>query len=91
MKLRTRKQEEEIERPVMIKGPCAQLLMRQISGQTACGQSFDQYSINAGSANIAGMLWAKETVQKVFTKYIKEYGYWSWGRVAELMPKEYNP
>ena len=62
------------ERPVMVKGPCAQLLMRQISGQSACGQSFDQYQINAGSANINGMLWAKETLQKVFTKYINEYG-----------------
>jgi len=62
------------QRPNIVKGPCAQLLMRQISGTTACGQSFDQYNINAGSMNIPGILWAKETLQKVFTKYIAEYG-----------------
>ncbi len=62
------------ERPIMVKGPCAELLMRQISGTWACNKTFDQYQINAGTANIAGMLWAKQLIQQVFTKYIQEYG-----------------
>lgn len=62
------------ERPVNVKGPCAQLLMRQLSGLSACGQNFNQYQINAGQVNLDGMLWAKEVIQKVFTNYIEEYG-----------------
>ncbi len=61
-------------RPVNVKGPCAQLLMRQLSGLSACGQSFDQYQITVGQVNLDGMLWSKELLQEVFTNYIQEYG-----------------
>lgn len=62
------------ERPINVKGPCAQLLMRQLNGLGACGQNFDTFQINAGQANLDNMLWAKQLVQKLFTNYIQEYG-----------------
>lgn len=62
------------QQPVMVKGPCAQLLMRQINGIGACGQTFDQFQINVGSASLEGLLWSKTLLQNVFTNYIEEYG-----------------
>ena len=61
-------------RPINVKAPCAQLLMRQLSGLGACGQEFDQYQITVGEVSLGGMLWAKELTQKLFTNYIQEYG-----------------
>ena len=62
------------ERPVEVKGPCAQLLMRQLSGLSACGQDFSQYQINVGEVNLDSMLWGKQLIQTVFDNYIQEYG-----------------
>ena len=62
------------ERPVEVKAPCAKLLMRQLSGLNSCGTEFDQYNITVGQVNLDGMLWAKQVTEKLFAKYIQEYG-----------------
>lgn len=61
-------------RPVIVKSPCIQLLMRQMSGQYACGKSFDEFQINPATVSIEGMLNAKKLIDIVFNKYLKEYG-----------------
>ena len=63
-----------VERPVMVKGACAKLLMRQVSGLNACDANFATYNVETGTSNIDGVIWAQQLLKKVFTKYIQEYG-----------------
>lgn len=60
--------------PVNVTGPCAKLLMRQLSGSYACNVPFSQYQLTAGQVSIDGMLWGKQMMSQLFENYVQDYG-----------------